>query len=53
MDWIEDMKLAMLRMQMACQSNDKWNECQNCPFDEYCTVLEKHGLESLASGSLK
>lgn len=44
MDWVEKMKVAMLRVQEACQTNDKWSNCQNCPFDEYCTVLLEHGF---------
>ena len=39
MDWIKEMREAMLKLQEACRKNTTWAECYKCPFDEYCTVL--------------
>lgn len=46
MDWKKEMILAMLSIQSACMKNDSWNECQNCPFDDYCTSLEHNGFHT-------
>jgi hypothetical protein len=44
MDWKKEMTLAMLSIQSACMKNDSWYECRNCPFDEYCTLLQDNGF---------
>ena len=44
MEWVEEMKTAMKMMKSACNKNDMWLKCKNCPFDKYCDVLEDHGM---------
>lgn len=39
MDWIKEMKEAMLKLQKACE-NAEWTECHKCPFYDYCTILD-------------
>lgn len=38
MDWIKEMKEAMLKLQEACE-HAEFTECHKCPFNEYCTIL--------------
>ena len=46
MDWIKEMKEAMLKLQKACEKNTTWADCYKCPFDEYCTILDKAGSDT-------
>ena len=39
MDWKSKMFLGMKMIQEACQENENWNRCAECPFDACCTVL--------------
>jgi hypothetical protein len=39
MDWKEEMKMGMLMIQSACQKNPIWNDCHECPFDEFCDYI--------------
>lgn len=38
MDWIKEMKEAMLKLQKACEKNTEWTECHKCPFYDYCPM---------------
>ena len=38
MNWIEEMREAMLKLQEACE-HAEFRECHKCPFDECCTIL--------------
>jgi len=29
----------------ACRSNDSWNGCDKCPFDSFCTMLQRSAIE--------
>ena len=44
MDWKSKMSLGMKMIQEACQDNEKWNHCAECPFDAYCTALMDENL---------
>ena len=44
MEWIDQMKMAMETLIDACNRNRYWDDCSKCPFDDYCTVLERHGM---------
>ncbi len=33
------MKQAMQTIGEICKSNTSWSDCDNCPFDEYCTAI--------------
>lgn len=44
MEWIDQMKMAMETLIDACNKNRYWDDCSKCPFDDYCTVLERHGM---------
>lgn len=36
MNWIEEMKAGMQMIKSACKKNESWNDCQFCPFTDYC-----------------
>ena len=36
---------AMKMMKEACRSNDSWNGCEKCPFDSFCTMLQRSAIE--------
>lgn len=38
-EWQEKMIEGMRLIKEACQANDSWNKCHNCPFDQYCSAL--------------
>ena len=44
MDWIDEMKEAIEILKTACDKNEIWGACVECPFDKYCTVLENEGM---------
>ena len=44
MEWIDEIKKAMAMLKNGCSKNDMWINCKDCPFDEYCGVLEDHGM---------
>ena len=44
MTWIDEMKEAMKAIQRACEKNDEWNRCCECPFTEYCSAIEHEDL---------
>lgn len=44
MDFVKEIKKAMLHLQEACRLNDAWKNCWECPFKEYCDVIEEAGL---------
>lgn len=37
MDWIKEVKEAMLKLQEACV-HIEWTECYKCPFYKYCPM---------------
>lgn len=39
MDWKEEMKMGMLMIQSACQKNESWGKCHECPFDDFCDAI--------------
>ena len=39
MDWKEEMKMGMLMIQSACQKNEGWGECYECPFNNFCDYI--------------
>ncbi len=44
MDWKSKMFLGMKMIQRACQENEEWDHCAECPFDTYCTALMEKNL---------
>lgn len=40
MDWKEKMIEAMKNLQDACNMNDEWAKCNECPFRAYCDSIE-------------
>ena len=44
MEFVEDIRKAMLDLAMACRKNDEWDNCQYCPFKEYCNAIEAYDL---------
>ena len=52
MDWKEKMFLSMKQTQEACQENENWYHCAECPFDEYCTALMNEELIDSFKGIL-
>lgn len=42
MEWIDEIKKAMAMLKNGCSKNDMWTKCEDCPFGEYCEVLEFH-----------
>ena len=44
MEWIDEIKKAMTMLKNGCNKNIYWADCSKCPFDDYCTVLEVHGI---------
>lgn len=38
-DWKEEMKMGMLMIQSACQKNESWGKCHECPFDDFCDYI--------------
>ena len=42
MEWIDEIKKAMAMLKNGCSKNDMWTKCEDCPFSEYCEVLEFH-----------
>ncbi len=43
MEWIKKMRVALIDLQNACKKNTEWANCAECPFGEWCDVLEEHG----------
>lgn len=41
----QKMIAAMKMMKEACRSNDSWNGCEKCPFDSFCTMLQRSAIE--------
>ena len=39
MNWKEEMKKGMLMIQSACKRNPEWNDCHECPFDDFCDYI--------------
>lgn len=50
MDWKSKMRFGMKMIQEACQENESWDRCAECPFDAYCTVLMDEHLISPLDG---
>ena len=44
MEWADEIKKAMMMLKNACNKNDMWLKCKDCPFDAYCDVLDDHGM---------
>ncbi len=44
MDWKSKMFLGMKMIQRACQENENWDHCAECPFNAYCTALMEENL---------
>lgn len=40
MNWTDRMRIAMQAMKEACNENEDWFYCIECPFCKYCEVLE-------------
>lgn len=36
---INEMKKAMQTIGKICNSLTEWSECDDCPFDDYCTAI--------------
>ena len=41
----QKMITAMQMMKEACDANDSWAGCTNCPFDSDCTALGRAAIE--------
>ena len=41
----QKMITAMQMMQEACQDNTAWADCEKCPFDSFCTALQRAAVE--------
>lgn len=41
----QKMITAMKMMEEACCSNDSWSGCEKCPFDSFCTMLQRASIE--------
>ena len=39
MDWKDKVNAGMALIIEGCKENDSWAECQNCPFDLFCTSI--------------
>ena len=46
MNWTEKMEQAMKLIIEACTENPSWNDCENCPFDRACTIINNHLIET-------
>lgn len=44
MDWTEKMAKAIRDLQNACNENDEWRGCWECPFKKFCDILEETGV---------
>lgn len=42
--WVVKMRLGMKMMREACKENEMWTECDKCPFDDICSVLEEKAI---------
>lgn len=38
-EWVKQMEVAMELIGTACNSNHKWADCADCPFDAFCTAI--------------
>lgn len=47
MTWVDEMKEAMKMMKNACAKNNSWNECEDCPFDIYCTYMMDGAIKNI------
>ena len=45
MDWISEMRAGMEMMRKACKKNKEWSKCNDCPFDEWCTMLMERSIK--------
>lgn len=45
-NWIEEMKTAMRAIKTACEHNEDWTECRNCPFAEVCDLLDLSAMDN-------
>lgn len=41
MNWKEKILSAMLEMKSACKENTEWNKCCECPFIDFCDIIER------------
>jgi hypothetical protein len=41
----QKMITAMRMMKEACRSNDSWDGCEKCPFDSFCTMLQRSAIK--------
>lgn len=42
-EWTKKMREAMKMMKEACTENMVWGDCWKCPFDKYCTIIDRNG----------
>lgn len=52
MDWKQKMTEGMRLISEACNANDEWDKCKECPFDAYCTALMDENLIDPFEGSI-
>lgn len=38
--WVGQMIEVMYIMKAACAQNKEWCDCQMCPFEQYCEILQ-------------
>lgn len=43
MEWVEEMKTAIKMMKSACSKSNPFVNCDKCPFDLYCNILDIEG----------
>ena len=41
MNWKEKIKIGMILLKEGCTENDSWGSCVDCPFREYCDIIEE------------
>ena len=41
-DYVPQMKKAMIKLHEACSNNQMWCNCYRCPFTEYCDYILEH-----------
>lgn len=44
MEWVDEIKIAMMMLKNACNKNNTWLKCKNRPFYKYCVDLNDHDM---------
>lgn len=43
MDWKKQIAEGMKMIIAGCKKNETWTNCRDCPFDEFCSAIDKSG----------